>query len=53
MEVAIAVTGDTELKFTTMPIGRAWTIAITLIPRIINEKLAALGNHHTLKHDLH
>ena len=53
MEVAITVTGNTKFKFATMAIGRAWTIAIALIPRIINEKLAALSNHHTLKHYLH
>ena len=32
MEVAITVTGDTELKLTAMSIGRPRTITITLIP---------------------
>ena len=53
MEVAIAVTGDTEFQLTAMTIGGAGTITITLIARICKEKLAALGEHHTLKHDLH
>ena len=40
-------------QFKAMSIGWARTITITLIARIINEKLAALGYHHTLKHYLH
>ena len=36
-----------------MPIGGARTVAITLIARIIRQKLAALRDHHTLDHDLH
>lgn len=52
MEVAVAVSRDTELKFSPS-ISGAGTIAITFISRIISQKLAALRDHHTLDHDLH
>ena len=53
MEVAVAVSRDTELKFSPLAISGAGTIAITFISRIISQKLAALRDHHTLDHDLH
>ena len=53
VEVAVAVAGYTELKFSSLSLGGARSIAVTLIARIISQKLAPLGNHHTLEHDLH
>ena len=53
VEVAVAVAGNPELKFSSLPVGPARAIAVTLIPRIISQKLAAFSDHHTLEHDLH
>ena len=53
MEVAVAVTRYTELKFFSLAVTMSRAVSVTLIARIFRQKLAAFREHHTLEHDLH
>ena len=53
MEVAVAVAWDAELKLFPLTVTMPGSLSITLIARILRQKLAAFSDHHTLKHDLH
>ena len=52
MEVAVAVSGDAELKFFPVTVGVTGTVSVPLIPLAFRQKLAAFSDHHAFNHDL-
>ena len=52
MEVAVAVSGDAELKFFPVSVGVTGTVSVPLIPLAFRQELAAFRDHHAFNHDL-
>ena len=53
MKVAVSVAGNTELELPALPIDASRTVAVTLVTRVICQRLTAFRDHHALQHDLH
>lgn len=53
MEVAVTVTWNAELKPLSLAVAMARTVSVTLIARILSQKLTAFSEHQALEHDLH